>query len=116
VDQISGLVKPELLAVGGAMVIVYQTAWKVFLDTEALPTVPKWVIPLLMIPSGFVLAYAEHSIHPADPAATRMLADFWWVQGFFLVGVMLGGWVGASKIFENPAKESSPPAGENKQP
>jgi hypothetical protein len=113
-DQLNGLVKPELFTIGGAMVLVYQVIYKVFLDAEALPTIPKWIVPMALFLSAFGVAFAEKVIHPADPATTRMLADFWWIQGFFLAGVMLGGWLGAAKAFENPAKPTVPPAGENK--
>lgn len=102
-EQIAQLLKPELLTVGGALVIVLQVVWKVFYEAKALPTIPKWLVPLAMVPLALGLAWREHVIHPADPAATKLLADEWIVQGLFLLGIMYAGWLGMTAAFAPPA-------------
>jgi len=108
--DLSTLLKPDLLGVGAAFVIVFQVIWKVFSIANPLPTFPKWLIPLAMIPTAFWLAWTEGHIHPAAPGEPITLASAWAIQGAFLLAVMLGGWLGALAAFDTGMTEPGTPS------
>src|SRR6185369_16518785 len=103
-SQLQSLVKPELFAVGTTFVIVFQIVWRIFADeANSLPAFPRWIVPALMVPVAFGLAFRYQVIHPADPAAAKTLADDWATQGAFLLGTMLIAYFGLATAFSTPA-------------
>lgn len=101
-DQLKALLKPELLVYAAACVGVFQIIWRVFQWAAVLPSIPKWSVPLAMVPTAFALALRESQIHPFV-GTTRMLADDWAVQGMLLLAVMLGGWLAGYIAFNDSA-------------
>lgn len=104
-NTINQFIKPALLLMGGAFVFTFQVVWRVFLWAEVLPTIPKWAVPLAMLPTAFLLAWRESVINPANPLVTRQLADDWLIQGWFLLAIMLGGWLGTVIAFNSGSGE-----------